>query len=83
MINELNPDAACLMECNVNWQKVSMQNRLPECTLGWFEALHLNMAYNMRLGSQAASLAGGVSLWSLGKGTHQVMEAGRDPTGLG
>ena len=81
-IQQIQPDAIGLVECNVNWNILPVSHCLPEWTFGWWENLHLNTAlYDMYPGQQPMQ-AGGVSLWSINKGAHRVTEQGKDPRGL-
>ena len=83
-ITKVNMDAIGLIETNINWKHATVSQRLPERTRGWWENLHLNSAccYEEYSNPHPAQ-PGGVSLWSINKGAHRVMEQGRDPRGLG
>ena len=81
-IQQIQPDAIGLIECNVNWNILPVSHRLPEWTFGWWENLHLNAAFYDTYPGQQPMQAGGVSLWSINKGAHRVTEHGNDPRGL-
>lgn len=76
-------DAVGISECNVHWKMVPIQFCLPERTRGWWESMHLNTAYYSAFQGLVRHQAGGVSLWSINKGAHRVMESGVDARGLG
>ena len=82
-ITKIKVDAIGLIETNVNWRYASVSQRLPERTRGWWENLHLNSACYENYNNPHPSQPGGVSLWSINKGAHRVMEQGKDPRGLG
>ena len=82
-INQTQLDSVCLSECNIHWKQLPIDQRLHERTLGWWECLHTNTAYYDTYKTSATQQAGGVSLWSIDKGAHRVMEHGRDSRGLG
>ena len=50
---------------------------------GWWECLQINTAYFEAYQVLARHQTGGVSLWSVNKGAHQVMECGKDSRWLG
>ena len=66
----LNAQAIGLTECNVHWKKVPDFARLHKRTLGWFEALGINMSYYEKYEAGSIFQPGGVSLWSIGVGVH-------------
>ena len=79
-------DIMGLMECNVNWKALDIQDCLPMRTKGWFESLHMNTAYFQEFyqsGSGAKSQVGGVSLWVVNKTAHHVAKNGWDSSGMG
>jgi hypothetical protein len=77
-------DVVGLSECNVYWPHLPIHQRLPERTLGWFETLHLSLAYLQEWHDiHTAYQVGGVLLWSLNRMAHRVMEKGSDIRGLG
>ena len=82
-IQQIQPDAIGLIECNVNWNILPVSHRLPERTFGWWENLHLNSAFYDTYPGQQPMQAGGVSLWSINEGAHRVTEQGKDLRGLG
>ena len=82
-MSKLNVDVIGLSECNISWKNLPVQQCLQEQTRGWWESLQINSAYYESFGGRAKSQAGGVSLWSINKGAHRVMEGGKDPSGLG
>ena len=69
-ISQHNFDIVGLSECNVHWKNVPADQRLPERTLGWFETLHLSLAYMESWVRSTAYQVGGVLLWSINKGAH-------------
>jgi len=72
-----------MTECNVHWKMVPVQKCLPERMRGWWECLQINTAYFEAYQVLARHQAGGVSLWSVNKGAHRVVECGKDSRGLG
>ena len=82
-ITKTKVDAIGLIETNVNWRYATVSQRLPERTRGWWENIHLNTACYEKFANPHPAQPGGVSLWSINKGAHRVMEQGRDPRGLG
>ena len=82
-ITKTKVDAIGLIETNVNWKYVSVSQRLPERTRGWWECLHINSACYEDFKNPYPAQPGGVSLWSINKAAHRVMEHGKDPRGLG
>ena len=82
-ITHLKLDVVGLTECNAMWKNIPVHCRLQERTRGWWETLHINSAYFAECPTSARLIAGGVSLWSINKGAHRVMEQGQDPRGLG
>ena len=80
---KLRLDAVGITECNVHWKMLPVQKCLPERTRGWWECLQITTAYYEDYPVVARHQAGGVSLWSINKGAHRVMECGKDPRGLG
>ena len=67
----------------MHWKMVPIQQCLPERMRGWWECLQINTAYFEAYQVLARHQAGGVSLWSVNKGDHRVMECGKDSRGLG
>jgi hypothetical protein len=82
-ISNCRLDVIGLTECNAHWKMIPVQNSMAERTRGWWESLHINSAYYSGYQSLAKFQAGGVSLWSVNKGAHRVMESGQDGRGLG
>ena len=82
-ITQYNFDIVGLSECNVHWLNLPADQRLPERTLGWFETLHLSLAYMDKWISSTAYQVGGVLLWSVNKGAHRVMKQGKDSSQMG
>jgi hypothetical protein len=76
-------DAIGLTECNAHWKMIPIQYGIAERTRGWWESMQINTAYYSEYKSLAKHQAGGVTLWSMNKGAHQVMDSGRDFRGLG
>jgi hypothetical protein len=72
-----------LTECNAHWKMIPVQTSMAERTRGWWESLHINSAYYSWYQSLAKYQAEGVSLLSVNKGAHWVMESGQDGRGLG
>jgi hypothetical protein len=70
-------------EVNVCWHKLTPRNRLHECTIGWFESLHLLVVYNRREMNPPCHMFGGTAILSINKVVGHVMGSNRDPTGLG
>ena len=71
------------LEVNVCWHRTSPWNHLEECTYGWFETLHRSVAYNYRDMQAQTHQYGGNVIFSINDAAHRVMDANRDPTGLG
>ena len=82
-VSKLKLDVFGISECNIAWKNMPIHNRLAERTRGWWEAMHVNTAYFETYPSRSKSQAGGVSLWSINKGAHRVLDCGKDPSGLG
>ena len=82
-LTRLRLDAIGITECNVHWKMVPIQQCLPERMRGWWECVQINTAYFEAYQVLARHQAGGVSLWSVNKGAHRVMECGKDSRGLG
>ena len=82
-ITKMNMDAIGLTETNVNWRYASVNQRLPERTRGWWKCININSACYENYSNPHPSQPGGVSLWSINKGAHRVMEQGKDSRGLG
>ena len=82
-LTKLRLDSIGLTECNVHWKMVPVHKCLPERTRGWWEALQITTAYFESYPVLARNQVGGVSLWSINKGAHRVMECGKDRRGLG
>ena len=82
-ISQHNFDIVGLSECNVHWKNVPADQRLPERTLGWFETLHLSLAYMESWVRSTAYQVGGVLLWSINKGAHRIIKHGIDPSQMG
>jgi hypothetical protein len=76
-------DLIGLTECNAHWKMIPVHFGMAERTRGWWESLHINMAYYADYPRLAKHQAGGVCQWSINKGAHRVMETGKDPRGLG
>ena len=76
-------DVIGLTECTAHWKMILVQHSMAECTRGWWESMHINVAYYSEYASLTKYQAGGVSLWSVTKGAHRVMESDRDFRGLG
>ena len=77
-ITKVKVDAIGLIETNINWKYATVSQRRPKRTRGWWENLHLNSACYEDYKNPHPSQPGGVSLWSINKGAHRVMEQGRD-----
>lgn len=82
-IRKYDFDIIALTESNQHWKNVPIEERLPERTRGWWEAMHLNTSYYKDFPVKNKFQPGGVSLWSLNQAAHRVMSADEDPTGLG
>ena len=82
-ITKTKMDVIGLIETNVNWRYAPINQRLPERTRGWWENIHLNSACYENYNNPQPAQPGGVSLWSINKGAHRVMEQGKDLRGLG
>ena len=82
-ITELKWDIVGLSEVNVHWKLLNPTQRLPERTFGWFESLHLSLAYLHDWPAATASQVGGRLVWSINRGAHRVMEHGFDSTLMG
>ena len=82
-ISNCKLDSIGLTECNAHWKMIPVQYSMVERTRGWWESLHINTAYYSEYQGLAKFQAGGVSLWSMNKGAHRVMESGQDGRGLG
>jgi Endonuclease/Exonuclease/phosphatase family len=87
-IRALGADVICLTETDVNWNKVTIHNRLHERFLGWWQRLSLNIAHYAALPpkqmqSTSAHQYGGVALCSVNDGAARVISSGQDATGLG
>ncbi len=87
-IRSLGADAICLTETDVNWNKVTIHNRLHERFLGWWQRLSINIAHyatlpSKKLLSTSAHQFGGVALCSINDGAARVVASGQDVTGLG
>jgi hypothetical protein len=87
-IRTLNADVICLAETNVNWNKVTVQNRLHERFLGWWQRVSINIAHyasipTKHLAATSPHQYGGVVLCSVNDGAARVVEYGKDGTGLG
>jgi hypothetical protein len=87
-IRSLGTDALCLTETDVNWNKVTVHNRLHERFLGWWQRLSINIAHyatlpSKRLLSTLAHQFGGVALCSINDWAARVVASGQDDTGLG
>ena len=78
-LTKLRLDAIGITECNLHWKMVPVQKCLPERMRGWSQ---INTAYFEAYQVLARHQAGGVSLWSVNKGAHQVMECARIEEGL-
>ena len=76
-------DAIGLTECNAHWKMIPIQYSMAEQTRGWWESMQINTAYYSAYKSLVKHQAGGVSLWSINKGAHRVMDNDRDFRGLG
>ena len=72
-LTKLRLDAIGITECNVHWKMVP-----PKRMRGWWVCLQINTAYFEAYQVLARHQAGGVSLWSVNKGAHWVMECGKD-----
>ena len=77
-LTKLRLDSIGLTECNDHWKMVPVHKCLPERTRGWWECLYITTAYFEKYPILARNQAGGVSLWSINKGAHRVMECGKD-----
>ncbi len=53
-------------EVNVCWHKLTPRNRLHECTIGWFESLHLLVVYNRREMNPPCHMFGGTAILTIG-----------------
>jgi Reverse transcriptase (RNA-dependent DNA polymerase) len=87
-IRSLEADVICLTETNVNWNKVTVHNRLHERFLGWWQKSSLNIAHYAlspakQLSDTSAHQYGGVALCSVNDGAARVVASGQDSTGLG
>jgi hypothetical protein len=74
---------ACLSEINPNWRHIPVNQRLPERTLGWWEAIHISTAHFATFETTESYQFGSISLWSLNYTAHGVKDTDRDSTGLG
>jgi hypothetical protein len=57
----------------------AFKDRLPTCTAGWFESLHMTTAYYKSYpGATKQQQYGGISLWSTGQAAHCIKDSGID-----
>jgi hypothetical protein len=87
-IRLLGADVICLTETDVNWNKVTIHNRLHERFLGWWQKLSINVAHYASIPSKtitatSAHQVGGVAQCSVNDGAARVVSHGQDGTGLG
>jgi hypothetical protein len=76
-------DSIGLTECNAHWKMIPVHYSMAERTKGWWEKMHVNIAYYAEYKSLSKHQAGGVCQWSINKGAHRAMEVRQDTRGLG
>jgi exonuclease III len=68
-----------MCEVNLHWK--NCHHHWSECTKGWFQRLHSNVAYYKTFPTTAAFQVGGVMQFIIGHTTTRVASAGRDELG--
>jgi hypothetical protein len=82
-IEDLDADAIAMSETSRAWHLVSVGDKMPERTFGWYQALHIASSYYKSYEGSQATQYGGTTVWSRNTGTHRVMESGHDKLGIG
>ena len=70
-------------ETNVHWGKVTPRHNIWNRVRPWFEHSRVAASYNIRDKFPKRAQQGGVAQITKGKLSHQIIETGRDPRGLG
>jgi hypothetical protein len=79
-INNSYLDILGLAETNRCWHKLATKDRWMECTRGWWETQKTVLAYNLNENEISSEFQpGGVSLTSINKPAHHIIETGKDP----
>jgi hypothetical protein len=73
-----------MAELNKCWYLVPGNDKLKECTRGWWESAHHNLSYNWKEKKLATVFQpGGTAVLSVDSSSHRVLQSGQDPKGLG
>jgi hypothetical protein len=70
-------------ETNIDWWLEPEEDKLVSRTKGWWESLHLSLAYNSTMIPVTPRQFGGTTLFSIGLAAHRVVEKGVDASKLG
>ena len=76
-------DILAMPKCSVNWGETEYQQRLPECTKGWWESVQWLTAYNKMEEHPSVFQLGGTALGIFNAMAHQALQPGDGKVGLG
>ena len=82
-VNTADVDILALTETNICWNLIPVQHRLHERTRGWWETIHLSIAYFKDDPTKSAFQPSGTALFSINQAAHHVHSSGSDTSGLG
>jgi hypothetical protein len=82
-LSQWNFDIFGLVETNVDWRKLSEENKLWSRTREWWEHLHISHSHNTTFPPLTDRQFGGTAIFTINHIAHHVFEKGYDNSGLG
>ncbi len=82
-VNKNQVDIFGCIELGTCWDLEEYQNRLPQVTQGWWEAVQWSLGYNRLEKHPVVAQPGGTGIAVFNRMVHRAQRAGDDPTGLG
>jgi len=76
-------DMFAFTEHNTSWDLIHFDQRLPQCTRGWWENAQWAITYNRKEEHPIEHQPGGAGILTLNRAAHRAQPPGDDPTGMG
>ena len=82
-ITRFGIDIFGLLETNIHWPSIPLQDRWEEHCATWWETSSSVVAFNTHDPAHSRYQPGGVMMTSINKAAHRIIKRGQDPSGLG
>jgi len=82
-INNSQADAYAFTKHNTCWDLLAPNKGLPCLTQGWWENAHWSVSHNWLDKNNGVYQPGGISIVAVNKYSHNALQSGSDPLGLG